>query len=219
MKIICDFDGTAAQNDVGNLLFQTFGDGRGIAAVNLWKQGKISARECLIRECESARVSQTELERFVGAQKLDPHFIDLARYCQSQKIELEIVSDGLDFYIERIIKNHHLDLHLKIHANHLIFVGEDQIRPAFPYFEFGCGRCGNCKGYHVRQAKSDGSRVIYIGDGLSDRCGAREADVVFAKRDRDLLNFCRENHIEHFEFQSFSDVMNVIEKKKDIHFS
>lgn len=210
MKIICDFDGTAAQNDVGNLLFQTFGDGRGIEAVNLWKAGKISSRECLLRECESTRVSRSDLERFVDAQKLDPHFIDLVRYCQSQKIDLEIVSDGLDFYIERILKNHHLDLQLQVRANQLIFVGEDQIRPAFPYFEFGCGRCGNCKGYHVRQAQADGSSVIYIGDGLSDRCGAQAADVVFAKRDRDLLNFCRENNIEHFEFQNFADVLKVI---------
>ncbi len=209
MKIICDFDGTAAQNDVGNLLFQTFGDGRVIAAVNLWKEGKISSRECLLRECESVRVSGAELESFIDRQKLDPHFGDFVDYCHSREIEIEIVSDGLDFYIERILKNHHLDWRLQVRANHLIFVDENQIRPAFPYFEFGCGRCGNCKGYHVRQAKAGGNRVVYIGDGLSDRCGARAADVVFAKRGRDLLEFCREQRIEHYEFQNFSDVMKT----------
>ncbi|HEX9654561.1 MAG TPA: MtnX-like HAD-IB family phosphatase [bacterium] len=209
-KIICDFDGTAAQNDVGNLLFHTFGDDRCPAAVNLWIEGKITSRECLMRECAATRVTKPELERFVDAQKLDPHFSDLVRYTGSQKIEIEIVSDGLDFYIERILKNHHLDSPLKIHANHLIFVDQNQIRAEFPYSEFTCGHCGNCKGYHVRRAKSDGSRVIYIGDGLSDRCGAREADVVFAKRGRDLLTFCRNNHIHHYEFENFLDVMNVI---------
>jgi len=210
MKIICDFDGTVAQNDVGNLLFFTFGDERSIEAVNLWIKGNISSRECLIRECEATRVSRSELEDFVDKQKLDPHFNDLALYAQSQQIEMQIVSDGLDFYIERILKNYHLDSQLKIHANHLVFEDQNQIRPEFPYFEFGCGRCGNCKGYHVRHAKSDGKQIIYIGDGLSDRCGARAADVVFAKRGRDLLEFCRENRIAHFEFQDFSDVLNQI---------
>lgn len=210
MKIICDFDGTAAQNDVGNLLFHTFGDSRCLDAVDLWKEGKISSRECLIRECQTTHVTKSALEKFVDAQKLDPHFSDLALYAQSQQIAMEIVSDGLDFYIERILKNYHLDSHLKIRANHLIFVGENQIRPEFPYFESGCGHCGNCKGHHVRRAKSDGSRVIYIGDGLSDRCGAQEADIVFTKRGRDLLKFCRENRIAHFEFQDFSDVLNRI---------
>lgn len=209
-KIICDFDGTAAQNDVGYLLFRTFGDERCVEAVNEWIEGKISSRDCLIRECEATRVSKNELARFVDQQKLDPHFADLVQYANSQKTEIEIVSDGLDFYIERILKNHHLDSQLKVYANHLVFADDNQIRPEFPYFEFTCGHCANCKAYHVRSAKADGSRVIYIGDGLSDRCGAREADVVFAKRGRDLLQFCRENQINHFEFQNFSDVLKVI---------
>jgi 2-hydroxy-3-keto-5-methylthiopentenyl-1-phosphate phosphatase len=45
---------------------------------------------------------------------------------------------------------------------------------------------------------------VLVGDGLSDRCGAREADHVFARRD--LLAWCRAERIEATPFESFADV-------------
>ena len=210
MKIVCDFDGTAAKNDVGNLLFRTFGDGRCFDIVNLWKEGKLSSRECLILECQTARVSKSQMERFADNQQLDPFFKPLVEFCQLRGIEMAIVSDGLDFYIQRILKNYQLDGQVEVRANHLIFLGRDQIQPEFPYFGDGCGLCGNCKGFHVRAARKQGHQVAYIGDGLSDRCGAKEADIVFAKQHRDLLQFCKENNIPYHEFMNLEDVLKVI---------
>ncbi|MFQ6113854.1 MAG: MtnX-like HAD-IB family phosphatase [bacterium] len=210
MKVFCDFDGTVAKNDVGNLLFRTFSDGRCFDIVNLWRKGVISSRECLTEECRIARVTRKELEEFADAQDLDPFFKDFVYHCQRIDVDVEILSDGLDFYIERILKNHGLESLVNFRSNHLVFVNRNQIRPEFPYYERGCGRCGNCKGYHVREARTKGEQLIYVGDGLSDRCGAREADVVFAKRD--LLEFCRQNQISYFEFKDFRDVLNKLKK-------
>jgi 2,3-diketo-5-methylthio-1-phosphopentane phosphatase len=210
MKIICDFDGTAAKNDVGNLLFRTFGDGRCYDIVNLWKEGKISSRECLILECQTVRVSKKQLEHFADNQQIDPHLKPLVEFCHQREIEITIVSDGLDFYIQKILKNHGLAGLVEVRANHLVFLDHDQIQPQFPYFEFGCGLCGNCKGFHVREAQKQGHRVIYIGDGLSDRCGAKEADIVFAKQQHDLLAFCQEQGIPYHEFMNLEDVLNQL---------
>ncbi|MFQ5751575.1 MAG: MtnX-like HAD-IB family phosphatase [bacterium] len=212
MKIFCDFDGTVAKNDVGSLLFKTFADNRCYEIVKQWKEGKISARECLIAECRITRVTKLELEKFVDTQALDTFFIDFYEYCKAQNMEIEIVSDGLDFYINRMLTNHGLISSVTIRSNRLVFLNQTQIRPEFPYFEKGCGRCGNCKGIHVRQARSFGHPVIYIGDGLSDRCGAKEADLVFAKRDRELLAYCRQKQIPHSEFYDFRDVLNGLKK-------
>lgn len=206
MKILCDFDGTAARNDVGFLLFRTFAGNGCFEIVKQWKEGRISSKECLIRECRMTRVSREELTQFVDAQELMPLFPEFVDFCRKQNIDLEIVSDGLDFYIRRILRNYRLDF-LSFHSNRITFLNDHQIQPTFPYDEHSCGHCANCKGYHVREAKKEGHRVIYIGDGLSDRCGARAADIVFAKQDRDLLTFCRENQIPHFEFRDFGDVM------------
>ncbi|MGH7724962.1 MAG: hypothetical protein ACREOU_05990, partial [Candidatus Eiseniibacteriota bacterium] len=50
----------------------------------------------------------------------------------------------------------------------------------------------------------DRARTVFIGDGLSDRCGARAADVVYAKGD--LLAFCRDAGIPARPFANFEDV-------------
>lgn len=208
MKIFCDFDGTVAKNDVGNLLFRTFADERCFEIVKRWKAGEISSKQCLVEECGIARVSRQELQDFADGQELDAHFVGFVNFCQENNIEVEIVSDGLDFYIERILQNHGLAASVAVHANHLIFLNENEIKPEFPYFELGCGRCGNCKGYHVQQARANHDKLIYIGDGLSDRCGAETADITFAKQDRDLLRYCQEHKIPYHEFQDFADVLN-----------
>lgn len=212
MKVLCDFDGTVAKNDVGYLLFRKFADNGVEDVINLWKTGQISSKECLMEECRIARVTRQELEAFTDAQPLDAHFKSFVQFCRTQKIAIEIVSDGLDFYIERILKNHHLYSGFEVHANHLKFVDQNQIEPEFPYFEAGCGHCANCKGLHVRNAREQHDTVIYVGDGLSDRCGAEEADIVFAKTNRDLLRHCQQNQIPHHPFEHFGQVRVQLEK-------
>ncbi|MFQ5707012.1 MAG: MtnX-like HAD-IB family phosphatase [bacterium] len=208
MKIFCDFDGTAARNDVGNLLFRTFADERCFDIVNAWKQGQISSQQCLVQECQITTVTRSELAQFAEQQQLDPYFEDFVHFCREKGIEVEILSDGLDFYIERILKKHGLISLVAYRSNHLEFVNHNQIKPEFPYFDNSCGRCANCKGFHVREAKKSHQQVIYVGDGLSDRCGAREADLVFAKRD--LLKYCQQNAIPCFEFHAFDDVLRKL---------
>ncbi|MCX7597328.1 MAG: archease, partial [Armatimonadetes bacterium] len=44
-----------------------------------------------------------------------------------------------------------------------------------------CPDCANCKLDHLTRLRSHFRRIIYIGDGHSDLCAARHADVVFAK--------------------------------------
>jgi len=210
MKIFCDFDGTAAKNDVGNLLFRTFADNRCFEIVRSWKEGKISSRECLIDLCKITRVTKEELEKFSDSQELDPYFLELVEFGQQKGIGVEILSDGFDFYIERILKKYELYSRVKFHSNHLKFFNQNEIVPEFPYYKQGCGHCANCKGYHVSQAKEKTNPVVYVGDGLSDCCGAKGADIVFAKRGRDLLRYCQQNQIEHYEFDDFKDVLNKI---------
>ncbi len=208
MKVICDFDGTTAINDVGNLLFRTFADTRCYDIVQSWKDGRINSKQCLQQECSIARVNRSQLQDFADTQKLDPTFSEFVIFCQQLNIEVEIASDGLDYYINRILDNHYLGNKVAAKANALIFEEPDCIRPEFPYFAKGCRQCGNCKGYHVNEAKKTHDKVVYIGDGMSDRCGARAADVVFAKRGRELIDYCKEHDIAHREYDDFSEIMH-----------
>jgi len=203
-KIFCDFDGTVAINDVGNELFDAFATEEWKTAVEEWKEGKISSKECLERECAATSISREDLKAFCDRNPIDPTFRDFANYCRAQNYPIEILSDGMDAYIEEILRRESLDW-IPLRSNKMIFIDSTHIKPEFPYWEHTCGMCGNCKGYHLRKARDGESILIYIGDGLSDRCGVKEADIIFAKDE--LIDYCRENGYNFIVFNNFRDVL------------
>lgn len=204
LRVFTDFDGTVAANDVGDGLFARFAHPDWRTAVQAWKEGRISSRECLERECRLARVSREHLDAYADEQELDPYFLPFARFCEMHQIPLMVLSDGLDYYIQRILRRHGLG-GLPFRSNRLVFGSDGVIIPEFPYYELGCKVCANCKGYHVRTLRRDDELVIYVGDGFSDRCGALEADVVLAKGD--LCRYCQVQGLKHAQFVTFADVL------------
>jgi len=118
-------------------------------------------------------------------------------------MEIVIVSDGLDYYIERMLMRTGL-AHIDFYANSLD-LHDHTLHVKFPYFDMmDCDSCGNCKTYHMEKYKADGFFVVYVGNGLSDRCPSEYADFVFAKGE--LLDYCRDKGLESIEFQNFRDV-------------
>jgi 2-hydroxy-3-keto-5-methylthiopentenyl-1-phosphate phosphatase len=203
--VLVDFDGTITQNDVGALFFDTFAKEESTKIVSLWVKGRISSRECLKRLCQVTRAGKSELVKFALSQKIDGKFPDFVDYCKCKKLKLVILSDGLDFYIKLVLEKFALE-ELPFYSNVLRFEN-NRLKPEFPYFDQGCGNCGNCKRYHLQNLKKANQQVIYIGDGLSDRCAVREADLVLAKVD--LHRFCMEEGIKHYSFKDFGDVIRI----------
>jgi 2,3-diketo-5-methylthio-1-phosphopentane phosphatase len=156
----------------------------------------------LKRECVVSAVTKQELTRFTKRQEIDPAFASFAKYARHAEMPLIIVSDGLDFYIQAILDRHGLGW-IPFYANRAVFRG-GHLRPEFPYYEFGCGSCGNCKRYHVESARAEADRLAFVGDGLSDRCAVNFADLVFAKGD--LSEYCRDEGIPFIPFETFADV-------------
>ena len=56
---------------------------------------------------------------------------------------------------------------------------------------------------------ADEDLLVYIGDGISDRCPVRYADVIFAKRS--LIVYCQKENITYHEFKDFNDVRMRLE--------
>jgi 2-hydroxy-3-keto-5-methylthiopentenyl-1-phosphate phosphatase len=204
--ILCDFDGTIARRDVGHHLFGTFiADKEGWnSLLSRWKLGLISSRECLEQEFEWLDADRDDLDEFISNEKIDQYFTDFVDFCNKRAIELLIVSDGLDYYIERILIDSGLG-HLDYRANRLVIGNGDLSRIEFPYYNtLECTRCGNCKRYHLEKLKAEGFFVIYIGNGLSDRCPVEHAGLVFAKGE--LLKHCAQEKIACVPFSNFRDI-------------
>jgi 2,3-diketo-5-methylthio-1-phosphopentane phosphatase len=200
--VFIDFDGTICPVDISYRFFRQFAGIDARLAVEEWKKGKISSRECLIRELEAYKGSIEHLLTFASSQPIDPGFKDLQHYCDSVLIPLSVVSDGLDVYIDAFFKAHRISA--KVYSNQLL-MKDGKMVVEFPYFNSDCGRCGNCKSSHVIAQKREGKTVVYVGDGLSDRCAASNSDIVFAKGD--LRQYCIDNGTSFIEFTTLADVL------------
>jgi 2-hydroxy-3-keto-5-methylthiopentenyl-1-phosphate phosphatase len=211
IAVLCDFDGTVADDDVGNLLFRTFTEGGASReVVNRWKEGLISSRECLERECALARLTKDTLDRFIRKRRIDEYFKDFLDFAKKRGMEIVIVSDGLDYYIEKMLLRHGV-AEIEFFANQLD-ISNGSLRVDFPYYDLmECTDCGNCKRHHLEKFKDAGYFVVYVGNGLSDRCPAEYADLVFAKGD--LLAHCRKTGIDCIAFENFRDVERELLKR------
>ena len=208
IAIMCDFDGTVASEDVGNLLFRKFNVNGGTEdVVAKWHRGEISSRECLEQEAEMARARRCDLDEFILERRLDPYFKDFHDFAKKRGMEVVIMSDGLDYYIESMLVRHGLG-EIEFYANTLRFDG-DRLKVGFPHFNLlECTDCGCCKTHHLYRYRDEGYYIIYVGDGKSDCCPCEAADLVFAKGR--LLEYCREKGINHYRFRNFRDVERTV---------
>lgn len=151
------------------------------------------------------RATEDEIIRFLDGFELDAGFQPFVELCRANDIDLTVVSDGLDFYIKHILECHRLG-HLPVMAN-TGRLENGGLHVEFPYHNHTCRRCGNCKGERIREYKNSSrseTRTIFVGDGYSDICAVREADVVFAKKD--LEEYCVTNDITYHHYRDFFDV-------------
>ncbi|MHB9028445.1 MAG: MtnX-like HAD-IB family phosphatase [Candidatus Latescibacterota bacterium] len=213
LRIFVDFDGTITSRDVGDSIFERFlrpdllARGWHEEMIREWKAGRISSRDCLLRECENTVVTREELDALLDEHTITPGFAQLVSYCAGNDIPLCILSDGLDYYIEFILAKYGLS-ETPYHANHMFFT-ETALGVDFPYVDKGCGRCANCKRWHIESIRRNGEKTVYIGDGYSDRYAIKSVDTVFARDD--LAEYCDTRGIEYIPFQHFYDVLRYLE--------
>jgi 2-hydroxy-3-keto-5-methylthiopentenyl-1-phosphate phosphatase len=202
---LCDFDGTVSPFDIGASFARRFspdGAAESPAFLARWMRGEMGHRELTEAQCALLSVTRDEALAFVRTFTIDPDFAPFVHEAKARGDAVAVVSEGFDFYVRDLLERDGLGA-LPWSANVARFDG-GRVRPEFPATPDGCGRCGNCKGSHVRAWRARGYRTVLIGDGLSDRCGAAEADRVLARRD--LLAWCRQEGMEVTPFETFADV-------------
>lgn len=202
---LCDFDGTIAPQDIGAAIVHRFSAGRDAERRSLlerWRAETIGHREMIEEECRLLDADEEETLAFSRGFAIDPAFAPFARAHEARGDQVMVVSEGFDLYVKDQLAREGL-AHLPWAANRLRFEGR-RVLPEFPFFDATCGRCGNCKAQHVRAWRARGYRVTLVGDGLSDRCGARAADQVLARGE--LLAWCRRQGVPARGFESFADL-------------
>lgn len=216
--VLCDFDGTISREDVTDSLLLRFGRPGWDALEAEWRSGRIGSRQCMAGQVELLDCSADELDEHLAGIEIDPDFSAFADAVQALGWPMIIVSDGLDYAIQRILKRHGL-AHLHIVANRLEPQGPRSWRLAFPHAAPGC-TSGTCKCAFTAGA---GRRTLLIGDGASDFCIAGRADLTLARKR--LLEHCLDRSLPHHPVSSFKQALTLLpalassslENKDDLH--
>jgi len=200
--VLTDFDGTITRTDVAEDILEEFAPPEWWEIEELHRARKIGTRETMVRQFALVRAREDDLLRFVDEHaRLDESFPDFVAYCKDQDVRLEIVSEGLDFYLQFLLEKWGIDV--PVRTNRTTFE-DGHVRITYPYADATCNLCGTCKLLRLFELRTHGYKVAYVGDGHSDLCPAVEADLVFAKKE--LADLCREEAIEFIPFDTFSDV-------------
>jgi 2,3-diketo-5-methylthio-1-phosphopentane phosphatase len=208
---LCDFDGTICPDDIGASLVERFGVGDDRAARELlqrWTQGEVGHRELTVAESARLRVEESEARAFALGFALDPGFAGFVAEARGRGDQVMVVSEGFEFYLADQLARAGLG-DLPIAGNRARFEAGGVV-PEFPWSSDGCGRCGNCKAQHARRWRERGYRVVMVGDGLSDRCGAEASDAVLAKGS--LLAWCRERGVPATPFEDFAALAETVRR-------
>lgn len=208
--VFVDFDGTITANDVGYEMFSKFTSAATEPFVTEYRNGRIDSLECLSKECDIWNRKPPpvdEVVRYVRQQPIAGGFDRFLEYLRELNIEITVLSEGFDFYIDSILESNGL-ADLKRITNSADY-RDGRLHPRFPYFESGCGRCSNCKGYHIRKISRPEQSVVYIGDGHSDAHAADNSDIVFAKSH--LEKYMVENGRGFIPFSDFHAVLGPLQ--------
>lgn len=218
--VFCDFDGTISVTDTGIAIIDALNLEEAWEIEHIWRRGEISSMECLARQFALVRLPPDEFHALIDTFPLHEDFRDFFALLRRRRAYIVVVSDGLDLYVDRMMARLGYEVCdgdmvlrrqydcMPRYANHAVATDQG-VRIQFPHRVDTCAQCGNCKLEHLFRLRPHFRRVIYIGDGHSDMCPAKYADVLFARSH--LARDAAENGLPYSPFESFADIMRALE--------
>jgi alpha-galactosidase len=208
LAVFCDYDGTFARQDVGSTIARNRAAEKRAA---LWKQlerGELDAWAYNLALLDGLAYPERELSEFLRTIEIDPGGRALVAWCEERGIPFRILSDGFDYNLERLQRIHGVRF---AHDSNRLWYERDRWRIAATHPDPRCGcHTGVCKAARIRtfRASHPDARVVHIGNGrVSDLCGARAADVVFAKD-----SLAEELARQGVSFEPFETLHDVVER-------
>ena len=203
----CDFDGTITLQDTSYLMLDAFASGDWRQPLAEYRKGKIAVGHFNTQAFAMIKADrQTLLDFIKGKVEIRAGFSELLDYCRHKGFQFVIMSNGLDFYIEAILRDIGVE-------NVEVFAARTEFRPEGVEVKY-IGPEGNqlqsdFKETYTRLFVKEGYRVIYVGNGISDLPAARQAHHVFATGD--LLTYCKEKNINCIPFVNLDDIIRELE--------
>ena len=202
--LVVDFDGTITEDDLLDTIAHDFGDPAIYQEVEDGiHDGSISLRECITREFEPVTAPIEEVVGWVLSHvRIRPGFRELVELARQRGWRVVVVSSGFHELIEPVLEREGVEVELL--ANR-VEAGPEGWRVIWRP-ETVCTECGEqCK----RADLPANGEVVYIGDGISDRCAALASDRVFATRG--LARYLASRNIPYESFENFHDIASALD--------
>jgi 2,3-diketo-5-methylthio-1-phosphopentane phosphatase len=243
LKFFIDFDGTITKQDVGDALFEKFGGEQCKEFIREYHEEKISAVQCFEKETAACGiVNKFALDSFLDAQEIDSTFPDFIQYCRANEFQAYILSDGLDYYIHRILSRFGVG-DVPVYSNTLHLEPVIKTSASQPHTrEQALRREGEDK--ELSKIETSSAHVRFVPsfpytDEVCNRCASckrnhmlslsGDDDIILyigeGYSDRcpvnyadvvfakdDLLKYCRREEIPHVAYTTFADIVKYIEK-------
>ncbi len=205
----CDFDGTVTELDVSFGLLDNFADGDWRQLLDEYREGRIPVGTFNREAFAMVKADKQTMLDFIFTQgnvEIRPGFDKLLDYCSKNGFKFVIVSNGLDFYIEALLRDIGVE-GVEVFAAQTQFNREGlhvkYVGPGGRILEEGF------KDAYTELFLSRGYHVVYVGNGISDSFPAKKSHHIFATGD--LLAHCRENNIVCTPFNDLNEVVRGLE--------
>lgn len=204
IEVFCDFDGTLTDRDTLVVLLDKYAHSDWYAIEERMERGEIEEREGLRVELAMLKVPDDQMLETLKAEVHPAEGLnELIELVGEKGWPLTVLSGGL-IRLSGALWSHWGYSEIPLYANdHGRYPdGGIEVIPApFPHIK---GHCNHCKRWHLEEALKRESRVVYIGDGVTDRCPAEVAHRRYAKGN--LLEYLRGKGLAVVPYEDLSQI-------------
>jgi 2-hydroxy-3-keto-5-methylthiopentenyl-1-phosphate phosphatase len=205
----CDFDGTVTIGDVSFLILDEFTGSAWRKEFDAYMASMITVNQFNTGAFARVKASREELDRFVRKNTVvRPGLEDLLSTCRELGFRFVIVSNGMKFYIETILKM--LALDVEFVAGEALFT-PDGVRAWYPGPD-GRPVEDGFKEAWTRYFLQQGYSIVYVGNGSSDFPPASLCQHILGVDN--LLAKCRQENVACQEFTDLHRVAGYLRSLK-----
>ncbi|KAI8056857.1 HAD-like domain-containing protein [Syncephalis plumigaleata] len=218
IHVFSDFDGTLSLGDTGTILIDYCVGEELRRQIDLEVfEGKRTFRSLCTYLWERVNLDWDKVIELLENVSLDEKAVDCLAFCREHGIPFTVLSCGvqsiIEWYIKRELQDHCADI--TIIANQAS-ISKDGWRFFFhDESDHGHDKAASIrKAREAARARGDPFYAIFLGDGVSDLSAALEADLLLARRGKDLEAYCIRENISHEAFDTFQSTIDAIHRLK-----
>jgi 2,3-diketo-5-methylthio-1-phosphopentane phosphatase len=216
ITLVLDFDGTLTLRDIGHAVCKHFLDEEArLPPIAAWMRGELSLGEAQAQIWPRVRAPEAEVLAYVAeVGTLRAGVDELLSTARERGWHVVIASGGFDFYLRHLLGERlRVDPAPELISNRGRF-GASGIEVQFPHVDPSCRTCAVCKGVVLDRLRQRHPQrpLIFVGDGLTDRCAMGRADRLFAVAGGELESHCREAGAPCETFTDLGEVARALSR-------